>query len=305
MVKYTEQMDHPVISVDVIVKNSEGKILLIKRAVEPDKNRWSIIGEKIEIKDDSIEAAVKRGVKEEANLTVEIENLVDVVGEPKMRPSSDPRFYAVQIVYVTKMTGGELLVNDEVNEFKWVTLEEALKEKLAFNHHELLKIYQFKKNNNLLLPGARTCYTENYGKDFFYSKYKFPRLAVDAIVLNENNEILLARRRQWPYVGHWDFPGGHIYVGESVKECCRREVKEELGVESEVGELFRVYADKGQSPKQMDIVAFYFVKIESQKFIRNVEMDDFGFFPLNNLPDKIAYHHDRALTDLKKYFNIN
>ena len=143
-----------------------------------------------------------------------------------------------------------------------------------------------------------------YGLEMSYSQNLYPRLAVDSIILNDHNEILLARRSQWPYVGCWDFPGGHIYVNETIAECQKREVMEELGVEAEPGKLFHVYADKGQSPKFMDVAVFYFAKINSTDFVKNIEMDDFAFFPLNKLPEKIVYHHDRALTDLRKYLNL-
>jgi hypothetical protein len=60
--------------------------------------------------------------------------------------------------------------------------------------------------------------------------------------------------------------------------------------------------DKGLNPKNADGAAFYFVKIKSQKFVKNVEMGDFKYFSLDALPEKIAYHNDIVLHDLKKRF---
>lgn len=304
MKEYLEQNDHPVIAVDVIILNDKDQILLTKRNVEPQKDAWSIVGERIKVEDDSIEYTIKRGAKEECNIDVEIEYLVDILANPRIDPPADPRFYVVQVLYVARITGGNLKETDEVNEFMWADFDEALKMDLAFNHKQLLNIYKEKKENNKLIRAERTKFTDYYGKPFSYVNNAFPRMAIDNIILNEKNEILLARRSQWPYVGCWDFPGGHIYVNESVRDCAKREAKEELGVEVEVGELFNVYSDKGQSPKFMDIVSFFFSKIvdKDAKFEKNIEMDEFGFFSLDKLPDQIAYHHDRVLTDLKKYF---
>ncbi|NKX56119.1 (deoxy)nucleoside triphosphate pyrophosphohydrolase [Arthrobacter mobilis] len=48
---------------------------------------------------------------------------------------------------------------------------------------------------------------------------------------------LLAARRSAPehYAGMWEFPGGKVEPGESCEEALRRELREELGVDSRLG----------------------------------------------------------------------
>lgn len=58
-----------------------------------------------------------------------------------------------------------------------------------------------------------------------------------AVIWNEQGQILIDRRRpEGAMGGLWEFPGGKIESGETVTECIRREIKEELGIEIEVGE---------------------------------------------------------------------
>lgn len=58
-----------------------------------------------------------------------------------------------------------------------------------------------------------------------------------AVIWNDQRQVLIDRRRpQGVLGGLWEFPGGKIEPGETVLECIKREIWEELGIEIEVGE---------------------------------------------------------------------
>jgi A/G-specific adenine glycosylase len=69
-------------------------------------------------------------------------------------------------------------------------------------------------------------------------KGKIPHIVVGAAVTtNRKGEVLIARRRQEDMLGGlWEFPGGKQEPGETVPECIARELSEELGIETSVGE---------------------------------------------------------------------
>ena len=57
-----------------------------------------------------------------------------------------------------------------------------------------------------------------------------------AVIRNEQGQILIDRRHQKGVMGGlWEFPGGKVELGETVEECIKREIHEELGIEIEVG----------------------------------------------------------------------
>lgn len=62
-------------------------------------------------------------------------------------------------------------------------------------------------------------------------------VGVGAIWNDQQQQILIARRRLEGLIGGlWEFPGGKVEVGETIEECIRREIREELGIEITVGQ---------------------------------------------------------------------
>lgn len=60
-----------------------------------------------------------------------------------------------------------------------------------------------------------------------------PLCAVGAIVL-EKGELLLVRRDREPSRGHWSLPGGKVEWGETLRDACAREVREETGIDVDI-----------------------------------------------------------------------
>ena len=63
-----------------------------------------------------------------------------------------------------------------------------------------------------------------------------PICAVGAIV-RHGDTVLLIRRGQPPRAGEWSVPGGAVELGETLHEAIAREVREECGIEIEVGDV--------------------------------------------------------------------
>ena len=93
----------------------------------------------------------------------------------------------------------------------------------------------------LLCPWQSHCaaYNQNAVNDFPMTQATKPipqkNIGV-AVIADEQGNILIDRRKQEGLLGGlWEFPGGKVEPNETLEDCVRREIKEELGIEIEVG----------------------------------------------------------------------
>ena len=86
-----------------------------------------------------------------------------------------------------------------------------------------------------------------------------PIVGVGGIVLHEGR-VLLVRRLQPPLQGRWSLPGGLVETGETLAEAVRREVREETGLDVEVGPIVEVV--ERVVPDQDGRVEYHYVLLD-------------------------------------------
>lgn len=64
------------------------------------------------------------------------------------------------------------------------------------------------------------------------------RIEVVAAIIMDAGKIFATQRGYGEFKDSWEFPGGKIEKGESPRQALRREIREELDTEINIGELF-------------------------------------------------------------------
>ncbi|HTP01973.1 MAG TPA: NUDIX domain-containing protein [Anaerolineales bacterium] len=131
------------------------------------------------------------------------------------------------------------------------------------------------------------------------------RIGSCAIIFDDTRQkVLLTRRAD---NGLWCLPGGKMEPGESIEECCRREVLEETGLDVELTRLVAVYSNRDQLVVYQDGVKVQFVILSFEAQIAggmlalSNETTDAGFFPFAEMEQMEMHdrHKDRVLDALQ------
>jgi mutator protein MutT len=123
-----------------------------------------------------------------------------------------------------------------------------------------------------------------------------------AAVIADGGRVLLVRRARAPAEGLWAFPGGRLEQGESLADGVRREVREECGLDVEVGELMDLVEVLEQQPDRLHhwVLAMYAARVRGGSLTPGDDALDARWVSLDELerlptPPRVADLARRAL----------
>lgn len=138
----------------------------------------------------------------------------------------------------------------------------------------------------------------------YYQSLPQKRMGAGCLFFNENNEVLLVKPTYKPV---WEIPGGVVEQNESPKQCCQREVFEEIGLNWKIGPLLVVDYNSPDEAKTESLMFIFAGGVLSKVDITNIqlqetELSEFAFFTKGTLPQAMTQTlKARVLTAWQQY----
>ena len=124
-------------------------------------------------------------------------------------------------------------------------------------------------------------------------------------IIDDQVSVLLIKRGQPPFEDRWAIPGGYLDIAtkETLDDAALRELKEETGIKNIHVRQLHTYSDPKRDPRKRVITTAYYALISNLTLVtQTIEAKDdakeYEWFPINDLPDGLAFDHTDILGDL-------
>lgn len=106
-----------------------------------------------------------------------------------------------------------------------------------------------------------------------------------ALIFDTQNCVLITQRPMGSHLaGMWEFPGGCIEENETPQQALQREIKEEIGIDVTVGQLY-LRESFAYDIKNIDISFYLCSQADSSQQPQTLEVADWRFVNLSGLQD--------------------
>ena len=123
-------------------------------------------------------------------------------------------------------------------------------------------------------------------------------------IIIKDKEVLLIKHLK----GHWDFPKGHMEVGESEEDTALREVKEETNIDITLITEYRYESHYSPKENVEKTVVFFLAKSKSSELIKqDAEIAKIGWFDYKEAKEILTYDNAKELFEnaYNDYISLN
>lgn len=120
-------------------------------------------------------------------------------------------------------------------------------------------------------------------------------------------KLLLVKRSIEPYKDYWLLPGGIMEEDQSLEEAAKYVLYNLTDIHDVHHEQVKSYSAKDRHPvKRVVTVSFYaLVKPENHPVIAKKHVSDIKWFPVDDIPEKLAFDHNTIAKDALQQLRMN
>jgi len=122
-------------------------------------------------------------------------------------------------------------------------------------------------------------------------------ITVVAALIRDNGKLLVCqRKRGTSFAMMWEFPGGKVKLGETLKQALGRELEEELGTQATIGsEVYRTQHRYAEMSEPIELI-FFQAELDP-KSVRNLVFEEILWREPSSLPELNFLPADQELIE--------
>jgi 8-oxo-dGTP diphosphatase len=121
-------------------------------------------------------------------------------------------------------------------------------------------------------------------------------ITADIVVLNDEEEILVIKRKNPPFQEQWALPGGYVDEGEVFVQAAQRELREETGLDIDLGQFQtgRIWDAPDRDPRGRVISQSFLVRVRGKVYpVAGDDATEFMWWP--RAKRGLAFDHDHII----------
>jgi len=136
-----------------------------------------------------------------------------------------------------------------------------------------------------------------------WTYYANPIPAAACVVMNNENELLLIKRKNEPKSGSWALPSGYVEIDETAVECAVHELEEETGLIGNTGKFIGYFFENSSIYKRV-ITFGFLMNITGGSLKPGDDAVAARYYKMNELPDIPFSSHNKIIAIIKKEFDL-
>ena len=134
--------------------------------------------------------------------------------------------------------------------------------------------------------------------------YERPSVTVDMLVFGmdkslNNLKLLLIKRKDHPFLGHWALSGGFINPDESAYQAACRELEEETGLKDVYLEQFYIMTKPNRDPRMRVMSIDYLALVKTTEISAGDDAEEAIWFDISMTNDKLElYNKENGLMSI-------